>query len=85
MILAHRLIPAEPARNYFASVINGIDYADEFTKTVFVQLQPNEGLKQLRTNFRPASLYPYEYQLTPHLSLIYKPCFAQQKGRSLTR
>jgi len=116
-ILTCWLIPAEPARSYFASLIRdlaarfdapifephltiyvtkaefgnagellqraltggkpyrlaitGIDFSEEFTKTLFVQFQSNEELTALS-----ASLFQNEYQLNPHLSLIYKtmPC-----------
>lgn len=118
LTLAYWLVPAEPARSYFAAligdlaarfdapvfephltiyatqmrnkdrgellprvltthgtyrlVIKGSDYSDEFTKTVFVQFQPNEELSRLSESFRPASGSRTEYKLNPHLSLIYK-------------
>jgi hypothetical protein len=117
-ILTYWLIPAEPARTYFASVISelaarfdaplfephmtvyattmgnenvaelleqavaqsqayallvaGVDFSDEFTKTVFVQLEPNEAVTRLSASFRQASTMKNEYQINPHLSLIYK-------------
>ena len=117
-IVAYWLMPAEPARTYFVSliadlaarfdasvfephltiyvttagsekadeviqrvfadcgpyrlVISGTAYSDEFTKTVFVEFQPNEELIRLSGNFRRASAGQDEYQLNPHLSLIYK-------------
>jgi 2'-5' RNA ligase len=124
-ILAFWLVPSEPARKYFASLISdlaarfdapifephvtvyvtklgnenadeslktalndcravslsisGIDYSDEFTKTVFVQFQPNEELSRLSANFRRASLSQNEYELNPHLSLIYKTMSCETK------
>jgi hypothetical protein len=118
MILAYWLVPAEPARSHFASLIadlaarfdapifephltvyatrkenedaddvlhrviahyqpvplsvRGFDCSDEFTKTVFVQFEPNEQLSQLSAALRRASVIQDEYQLNPHLSLIYK-------------
>lgn len=118
-IATYWLMPAEPARSYFASIISdlaarfeapifqphltvyvtkpgkkntgklldraltgcrggyrlsisGIDHSDEFTKTVFVQFEPNEKLTRLSANFRRASGVQDEYELNPHLSLIYK-------------
>ena len=117
-IITYWLIPAEPARSHFASLINnlaagfdapifephltlyvtkaenedpsellnrllgeneayrlsigGIDCSDEFTKTLFVQFEPDESLIDLSVNFRRASVCQNEYQLNPHLSLIYK-------------
>jgi hypothetical protein len=117
-ILTCWLIPAEPARGYFASLIGdlaaqfdspafephltvyvttagidnaadllervvprcraysllveGLGYSDEFTKTVFVRFKPNEPVVRLSANFREASTLKDEYQINPHLSLIYK-------------
>ena len=117
-ILTYWLIPAEPARSYFASVISdlaarfsapvfephltvyattmgnengaalleevvtggqayslqisGAGYSNEFTKTVFVRFHANEALSQLSANFRRASTIKDEYQIHPHVSLIYK-------------
>ena len=117
-ILTYWLIPAEPARSHFASLIgnlaarfdapvfephvtiytaplgnenaaglldrvltnrgtyrllvSGVDYADEFTKTVFVQFQPDEALTQLSADLRQASTMKSDEDINPHLSLIYK-------------
>jgi hypothetical protein len=117
-IVTYWLIPAEPARSHFASIISdlaarfdapvfephmtiyattmgnenvaalleqvvadsrayslsvdSVEYSDEFTKTVFVQFQPNEAVARLSANFRQASTIKNEYQINPHLSLIYK-------------
>lgn len=117
-IVTYWLIPADPARRYFASVINdlgarfdapvfephmtvyattlgnenvaallervvsdcraysllvdGLGSSDEFTKTVFVRFKPNEALSRLSANFRQASTTKDEYDINPHLSLIYK-------------
>src|SRR5687767_3987929 len=125
-ILTYWLIPAEPARSHFASVvsdlaarfdapifephitvyatvmgkedgaavleqviancrvyslrISGLDHADEFTKTVFVQFHPNDALSRLSTNFREASSMKDEYELNPHLSLIYKTLPPESKA-----
>ena len=50
----------------------GIDYSDEFTKTLFVQFRADETLTRLSGKLRSASVAPCEYQLNPHLSLIYQ-------------
>ncbi|HWM23992.1 MAG TPA: 2'-5' RNA ligase family protein [Chthoniobacterales bacterium] len=117
-IVAYWLMPAEPARSFFASVIaelaarfdapvfephvtiyagdqendnptqalnhalaecrpfrlsvRGIQYSDEFTKTVFVQFESSPALSHLCRALQQASAGPNEYQLNPHLSLIYK-------------
>jgi 2'-5' RNA ligase len=125
MIMTYWLMPAEPARKYFASLISdlanrfdapafephltvyvtkmenvrpdellkrvlagcgayrlsigGVDYSDEFTKTLFVQFQPNEELSRLSASFRRAAGSRNEYQLNPHLSLIYKTMSRERK------
>ena len=125
-ILTYWLIPAEPARSYFASVISdlaerfdapvfephltiygttmgqedgaalleqvvegcptyslrisSIGYSDEFTKTVFVQFHPDGALSRLSANFREASSIKDEYELNPHVSLIYKTMPPERKA-----
>ena len=68
----------DDCRAFYLS-IRGIAYSDEFTKTVFVQFQPNDELRRLTTDFRRASHLQNEYQLSPHLSLIYKTMSHQTK------
>ena len=67
-VLEEVLVNLRPLRLSIA----GIDYSDEFTKTLFVQFQPDETLAKLSEKLRSASVAPCEYQLNPHLSLIYK-------------
>lgn len=129
-ILTYWLIPAEPARSYFASLISdlarrfdapafephmtvyatalgdhdgaalleqvvadrrtysfrigGVSYSDEFTKTVFVQFHPNEAVSRLSADFREASSIQDEYELDPHLSLIYKTMTSEKKAEIAT-
>jgi len=124
-ILTYWLIPAEPARSYFRSLISdlarrfdapvfephvtlyvtqpgnenpadvlrkifrniepprlsipAIKYSDEFTKTLFVEFQPDESLARLNGKLRAASASRPEYQLNPHLSLIYKTMSSETK------
>jgi 2'-5' RNA ligase len=52
--------------------ISGIGYSGKFTRTVFVQFRPNHELTALSESLRSASNLHQEYQLQPHLSLIYK-------------
>jgi 2'-5' RNA ligase len=59
--------------------IAGLDSSDEFTKTLFVQFQPDLALARLSENLRSASVSQGEYQLNPHLSLIYKPISRETK------
>jgi hypothetical protein len=124
-ILTYWLIPAEPARSYFRSLISdlagrfdapvfephvtlyvtesgnenpagvlretfcliepprlsitAINYSDEFTKTLFVEFRPDELLAGLKEKLRAGSASPPEYQLNPHLSLIYKTMSRETK------
>lgn len=52
--------------------VRDIQYSDEFTKTVFVQFEPNPTLSHLCRALQQASASPDEYHLNPHLSLIYQ-------------
>jgi len=124
-ILAYWLIPAEPARSHFRSLIQdiarrfdapvfephvtlyvtepgnenpadvlketlrnikppslsiaAINYSDEFTKTLFVEFRPDESLDRLNGKLRAGSASQPEYQLNPHLSLIYKTMSPETK------
>jgi 2'-5' RNA ligase len=70
-----------PAR-VLAKIVNGrrpfrlsvrwLDYSDEYTKTLFVQLSPDAEVAQLSEDLRRASVSPSDYQLNPHVSLLYK-------------
>jgi 2'-5' RNA ligase len=124
-ILTYWLIPAEPARSHFRSLIQdlaqrfdapvfephvtlyvtepgnenpadvlretfrniepprlsiiAIKYSDEFTKTLFVEFQPDESLARLNGKLRAASASRHKYRLNPHLSLIYKAMSSETK------
>jgi 2'-5' RNA ligase len=124
-ILTYWLIPAEPARSHFRSLIqdlagrfdapvfephvtlyvtgpgnedparvleetfrnirppclsiSAINYSDEFTKTLFVEFRPKESVARLNEKLRAGSLLQPEYQLNPHLSLIYKTMARETK------
>jgi 2'-5' RNA ligase len=52
--------------------IRGLDYSDKFTKTLFVEFAPDTGLARLSEDLRRASASPNDYELNPHLSLLYK-------------
>jgi hypothetical protein len=131
-ILTYWLIPAEPARSYFNSLMRelagcfdapifephvtlhvtdpgnenpagvlkkafrnikppclsiiAINYSDEFTKTLFVEFRPDELLGGLSRKLRAGSASQREYQLNPHLSLIYQtmsPATKMQLANSL--
>jgi 2'-5' RNA ligase len=52
--------------------IAGIDFSDKFTKTLFVQFRPDKGVTELSDRLRSASASQCEYEVNPHLSLIYR-------------
>jgi 2'-5' RNA ligase len=118
IVIAYWLIPTEPARSYFRSLINdlaqrynaprfephvtvhvGLDCTDsieevlskaarrrerivlqtrqvgassEFIKTLFVQFAVTAQLQRLNESIRAAAQDSSDYQLIPHLSLLYK-------------
>jgi len=61
--------------------IAGIDSSDEFTKTLFVQFQPDVALARLNESLRSVSVSQREYRLNPHLSLIYKKMLPETKAQ----
>ena len=50
----------------------GIGHSDEFIKTLFVKFATSEKLQQLNAIIRTAAEDSCEYELNPHLSLLYK-------------
>jgi 2'-5' RNA ligase len=50
----------------------GIDQSEEFVKTLFIQFVLNPELRQMNEMIRNAAQDSSEYQLKPHLSLLYK-------------
>jgi hypothetical protein len=67
-------------RPYRLSVLE-LDYSDKYTKTLFVQLVPDAALAQLSEDLRRASISPSDYQLNPHISLLYKTMDEETKRR----
>ena len=61
--------------------VRGLDYSDKYTKTLFVQLAPNAELALLSEDLRRASDSPGDYQLNPHISLLYKTMDEETKRR----
>lgn len=49
-----------------------LDCSDRFTQTLFVRFAPDPELSRLSENLRRASVSESDYQLNPHLSLLYK-------------
>jgi len=58
--------------------------SSEFIKTLFVQFARNRQLQQLHRSIRAAAQDSSEYQVNPHLSLLYKK-MSIQDGRLLAR
>jgi hypothetical protein len=56
----------------FRLSVRDIQCSDEFTKTVFVRFEASAQLSRLSRALQQASTSHDEYQLDPHLSLIYK-------------
>jgi putative hydrolase of the HAD superfamily len=50
----------------------GIDQSDEFVKTLFVRFAMSAELSKINGIIREAANDPSEYELKPHLSLLYK-------------
>jgi len=50
----------------------GIDQSDEFIKTLFVQFAMSAQLRQINDIIREAANDSSQYELKPHLSLLYK-------------
>jgi 2'-5' RNA ligase len=130
IVVAHWLIPAEPAHGFFQDLINDlarrydapvfephvtiyvgadstdavdttlskaardcepivlqvleVSHSDEFVKTLFVEFGLNSKLRQLNQVICSAAQNPSDYDLKPHLSLLYKRT-SVQKRRALAR
>jgi len=124
-VIAHWLIPAEPAHRFFQDLINDlarrydapvfephvtiyvganstdavnttlskaardcepivlqaleISHSDEFIKTLFVQFAMNRQLQQVNQSIRGGVQDSSDYQLNPHLSLLYKRMSIQER------
>jgi len=50
----------------------GIDQSDEFIKTLFVQFAMSAELRKINDMIREAANDSSQYELNPHLSLLYK-------------
>ena len=59
-------------RQPYRLAVRGLDYSDEFTKTLFVQFAPDAEVARLSDEIRRASAPQNDYELNPHVSLIYK-------------
>jgi 2'-5' RNA ligase len=66
----------------FRLSVRGIEYSDKFTKTLFIQFAADAELSRCSDELRRASTSASDYQLNPHLSLIYK-AMAHETQRDL--
>jgi hypothetical protein len=66
-------IMAEAARETSAKVLHttGLSHSDQFTKTLFVEFAEDAALTHLMMKLKQLSAFPEDYELKPHLSLIY--------------
>jgi hypothetical protein len=64
---------ARATREVSEIVLNttGLGHSDEFTKTLFLQFAPDDRLLQLRRDLKRLLHEPGDYELNPHLSLLY--------------
>src|SRR6267143_1740032 len=58
--------------NPFRLAVRDIQYSDEFTKTLFVQFESSPPLARLSRTLQQESALHDEYELNPHLSLLYQ-------------
>jgi 2'-5' RNA ligase len=56
----------------FRLAVRGLNYSDKYTKTLFVELARDAELARLSEDLRSASVSPSDYELHPHVSLLYK-------------
>ena len=57
----------------------GIDQSDEFIKTLFVEFAMSAELRKINNLIREAANDSSQYELNPHLSLLYKNLAAQTR------
>jgi hypothetical protein len=65
--------------------VTGLSYTKEFLKTGFIAFAPSDRLLQLSSNIRDRLQMPMEYEVEPHLSLIYKDIPLDQKRTAMLR
>ena len=65
----------------FRLTVVGLDYSAKFTKTLFVQFVPDSRLARLSEDLRRASVTRNDYELNPHVSLMYKEMDEETKRR----
>ena len=61
------------------AIAEKVDYGEVYTKTVFVQFRESPALRQMHELARSSFTQPSNYQLNPHLSLVYKKMAEAEK------
>ncbi len=69
----------------FQLQVAGLDYTDNFLRTGFIAFEPSDRLAQLYQDVRGALRQPIDYELNPHLSLIYKQMSLEKKRLAMLR
>lgn len=59
----------------------GIGHSGQFTKTLFIEFVANEALKKLSSELKQRSSLANDYELKPHLSLIYAALAPETRQR----
>ena len=74
---------SKAARDCEAIVLRALEvsHSDEFIKTLFVEFRLNSKLRQLNQLIRSAAQNRSDYDLKPHLSLLYKRMSVQTRRR----
>lgn len=65
--------------------VAGVDHSEEFTKTLFVQFAKSSAAQQLSDAIRAASKSQRDYELDPHLSLLYADIAEETKADEAQR
>ncbi len=63
----------------FAVNSTDLEFSDSLWKTVFINVEKNQKLKQIHAVIRKSIRQSPEYALNPHISLIYKKMDASEK------
>jgi hypothetical protein len=69
-----------PKREPYRLSVVGLDYSAKFTQTLFVRFAAHGQLTRLSEDLRRASAAQSDYELNPHLSLLYKTMDRETKS-----
>jgi putative hydrolase of the HAD superfamily len=65
--------------------VTGLGYTENFFRTGFITFAPHKALTDLSKTIREQLQTPTDYQLEPHLSLVYKDLTLDQKRLAMLR